>query len=240
MFERRDLQFQNKEGIEKATVNLYGRITNMSRRPINVFEDPITVEVPAEFLEEAARGSSIYGKSIPLAPGLYRLNIVAKDVVGGNMNNYEIALNVPRFDDETLASSTMVLADVLEPVPTRNIGTGQFVVGTMKVRPRVGETFRANEKMGVYVQFYNFAADDKTQKPNGAIQYEVTKDGTNEKVIDFTEDLTALDGASAAQVTVEKLLPLSSLGAGKYNLKVTAIDRGREKQVSTSSAFTVF
>lgn len=94
--------------------------------------------------------------------------------------------------------------------------------------------------MGVYVQFYNFAADDKTQKPNGAIQYEVTKDGTNEKVIDFTEDLTALDGASAAQVTVEKLLPLSSLGAGKYNLKVTAIDRGREKQVSTSSAFTVF
>jgi GWxTD domain-containing protein len=240
LFERRDLQFQNKEGIEKATVNLYGRITNMSRRPINVFEDPITVEVPAELLEEAARGSSIYGKSIPLAPGLYRLNIVAKDVVGGNMNNYEVALNVPRFDDETLASSTMVLADVLEPVPTRNIGTGQFVVGTMKVRPRVGETFRANEKMGVYVQFYNFAADDKTQKPNGVIQYEVTKDGTSEKVIDFTEDLTALDGASAAQVTVEKLLPLSSLGAGKYNLKVTAIDRGREKQVSTSSAFTVF
>jgi GWxTD domain-containing protein len=240
LFDRRDLQFQNKDGVQRATVNLYARITNMSRRPISVFEEPITVEVPAEFLEEAVRGSSIYGKSVPLAPGMYRLNIVAKDVVGGNMNNYEAALTVPRFDDETLSSSTMVLADVLEPVPTRNIGTGQFVIGTMKVRPRLGETFRVNEKMGVYVQFYNFAPDEQTHKPNGAIQYEVIKDGTNEKVIDFTEDLSTVEGASPTQVTVEKLLPLASVGPGRYNLRVTAIDRNRDKRVSTSSAFTVF
>lgn len=240
LFERKDLQFQAKEGVHKATVNIYGRITNMSRRVINVFEDPVTVDVPAELLQEAVKGSSVYGKSIPLAPGMYRLNIVAKDVVGGNMNNYEVALNVPRYDDETLASSTMVLADVLEPVPTRNIGTGQFVIGTMKVRPRVGESFKASEKMGVYVQFYNFSPDEKTQKPNGSIQYEVIKDGNNEKVIDFTEDLSAIEGASATQVTVEKLLPLQTLGPGRYTLRLTALDKNRDEKVATSSNFTVF
>ncbi|RPI11104.1 MAG: GWxTD domain-containing protein, partial [Acidobacteriales bacterium] len=109
LFERKDLQFQAKEGVHRATVNIYARITNMSRRPIQVFEDPVSVDVPAELLQEAVKGSSVYGKSIPLAPGIYRLNVVAKDVVGGNMNNYEVALNVPRYDDETLASSTMVL-----------------------------------------------------------------------------------------------------------------------------------
>ena len=238
-FERRDLQFQAKDGVEKAIVNIYGRITSMSRRVINVFEDTVSVESPAELLQEAAKGSSLYGKTIPLPPGVYRLNVVAKDVVGGNMNNYEVALNVPRYDDETLAFSTLILADVIEKVPTRSIGTGQFVIGTSKIRPRVGESFRRDEKMGVYVQFYNFGPDEKTQKPNGSIQYEIIKEGTNEKVVDFTEDVTSVEGASANQVTVEKLLPLQSFSAGRYTLKMTVVDRNRDKRVSTSASFTV-
>ncbi|MCL5744691.1 MAG: GWxTD domain-containing protein [Acidobacteria bacterium] len=238
-FEKRDLQFQAKDGVEKAIVNIYGRITSMSRRVINVFEDTVSVEAPAGLLQQAVQGVSLYGKSIPLAPGMYRLNIVAKDVVGGNMNNYEVALNVPRYDDETLASSTLILADVIEKVATRSIGTGQFVIGTSKIRPRVGESFRRDEKMGVYVQFYNFGPDEKTQKPNGSIQYEIIKEGTNEKVVDFTEDVTSVEGASANQVTVEKLLPLQSFGAGRYTLKMTVVDRNRDKRVSTSANFTV-
>ena len=98
---------------------------------------------------------------------MYRLNVVAKDVVGGNMNNYEMALNVPHFDDEKLASSTLILADLIEKVPTKSIGTGQFVIGTSKVRPRLNEHFKRDEKMGIYVQLYNFEPDEKTQKPDG-------------------------------------------------------------------------
>ncbi|MFB3776293.1 MAG: GWxTD domain-containing protein [Bryobacteraceae bacterium] len=239
LFDRKDLQFQNKDGVEKATVNIYCRVTSMARRVINTFEDVVSVDVPPEMLQEAIKGSSIYGKSIYLAPGTYRMNVVAKDVVGGNMNNYEVALHVPRYDEETLASSTLVLADLIEPVPTRNIGTGQFVIGTTKVRPRIGENFRRAEKMGLYVQFYNFSPDEKTQKPNGTIQYEITREGANEKVIDFTEDVTAVEGFSANQVTIEKLLPLQSLEPGRYTLRVTATDRSRDQKVATSAGFTV-
>ncbi len=53
---------------------------------------------------------------------MYRLNVVAKDVIGGNMNNYEVALTVPHLDDEKLSSSTLILADLIEKVPTRSIG----------------------------------------------------------------------------------------------------------------------
>ena len=49
---------------------------------------------------------------------MYRLNVVAKDIIGGNMNNYEMALDVPHFDEEKLASSTLILADLIEKVPT--------------------------------------------------------------------------------------------------------------------------
>src|SRR5207244_2969789 len=93
--ENKDLQFQAKEGVQKAVVNMYARITSMARRVITVFEEPVTVDSPTELLSETIKRSAIYQKSVPLAPGMYRLNIVVRDVVGGNMNNYELALNVP-------------------------------------------------------------------------------------------------------------------------------------------------
>ena len=36
-----------KEGVQKAIVNIYGRITSMSRRVVNVFEDAVTVDSAA-------------------------------------------------------------------------------------------------------------------------------------------------------------------------------------------------
>ncbi len=237
--ENKDLQFQQKEGVAKAMVNMYARITSMARRVVNVWEEPVVIESPAEMLDQSAKRSSIYQHSVFLSPGVYRLNVVVKDVVGGTMNNYEMALHVPRFDEEKLASSSLILADLLEKVPTRNIGTGQFVIGDSKVRPRLNDTFRRDEKMGIYVQFYNFGADEKTQKPDGQIEYEVVKNGNNQKIFDFSENVKDLPGASPQQVTVEKVLPLEKLDPGQYTLKMKVTDRLKNQVLTPTATFTV-
>jgi hypothetical protein len=239
--ENKDLQFQLKDGVQKAVVHIYGRITTMSRRVANVFEDTVSLDSPSERFQAylLLRRWSLYQKSVPLPPGTYRLNLVVKDVIGGNMNNYEMALNVPRFDDDNLAASSVILADLIEKVPTRSIGTGQFVVGGSKVRPRLDDTFRYDEKMGIYLQLYNFSPDDKTQKPNGTIEYEVVKDGTNEKIFNFSEEIAMLPGASPQQVTIEKLLPLEKVEPGQYTLKMKITDKNRNQTLTPSAAFRV-
>jgi GWxTD domain-containing protein len=238
-FENKNLQFQLKDGVQKAAVNIYARITTMSRRPVNWFEDTVTKEAPPQMLPELVNKSSIYQKQIPLAPGTYRLNVVVKDVIGGNMNNYEMALNVPHYDDEKLSASTLILADVMEKVPLRSIGMGQFVIGSSKVRPRINDTFGHDEKLGIYVQLYNFGPDEKTQKPNGTIEYEVFKNGSNEKIFNFSEDVAKVKDASAQQVTIEKLLPLQTLKPGQYTLKMKVTDRNRNQTLTPSATFTV-
>ncbi len=238
-FQNKDLQFQLKDGVQRAAINIYARITTMSRRPVTWFEEPVTRECPPEMLPQLLDGASIYQKQIPLPPGTYRLNVVAKDIIGGNMNNYEMALTVPHYDDERLSSSTLILADVIEKVPLRSIGTGQFVVGDSKVRPRLGETFRHDEKLGIYLQLYNFGPDEKTQKPNGTIEYEVVKNGSNERIFDFTEEVAKLPQASAQQVTIEKLLPLQTLKPGQYTLKMKVTDKNRNQTLTPSATFTV-
>src|SRR5450432_2698376 len=104
-FDNKDLQFHNKDGVQKASVNIFAKISTMTRRIVTNFEDTVEVTSPPEYLQQTAQRKSVYNKSVPLAPGTYRLNVVAKDVVGGNLNSYEVALVVPRMDNEKLMAS---------------------------------------------------------------------------------------------------------------------------------------
>jgi GWxTD domain-containing protein len=239
LFERKDLQFKQNENVSKATVNIYGRITTLSRRVVNVFEDVVQVEVPNSMLQSAIAGSSVYQKSIPLAPGMYRLNVVCKDIVGGNMTSYETALNVPHYEDEKLSGSSLILADLIEKVPTRSIGTGQFVIGDTKVRPRMTDTFERGEKLGIYAQFYNFTADEKTKRPSGSIEYQIVRSGSDKPVLEYTEDVNSIKGSSAQQVTVEKILPLQSLEPGLYSLRMKVTDKTSNQVLTPAANFTI-
>jgi GWxTD domain-containing protein len=239
-FENKDLQFQQKEGVQKSVINLFGRVTTMTRRPVTTFEKPLEITIAPEMLQKLTAQRSIYQQSIPLTPSRYRLNIVAKDVIGGNINNYEVALDVPHFDEEKLASSSLILADTIEKLPTKSIGGGMFSIGDTKVRPRLGDKFSRAEKLGIYLQFYNWAPDEKTQKPSGDITYEITKIGsTDGPVLNYTEELSKIPNASASQVTIEKLLPLKDMVPGAYTLKVKATDKKAGQSIQQQTNFTV-
>ncbi len=237
--ENKDLQFQQKESVAKAVVNMYARVSTMTGRIVNVWEDPVVVESPAGMLEQMSKRSSIYQHSVFLAPGTYKLNVVVKDVTGGNMNSLPMALVVPHFDDDKLASSSLILADMIETVPTKNVGGGQFVIGDSKVRPRVTGAFNRDEKLGVYIQLYNFTGDEKTHKPQGTIQYQIVKNGAKDPILDYTEDVKNVPGASAQQVTVEKLLPLKTLEPGLYTLKMKVTDALSNQVLTPTAGFTV-
>jgi hypothetical protein len=238
-FANKDLEFSSKLGVQRATIDIYGRITTMTRRLVNVFEETVVVDSPQEFLAEYAKQRSIYQKTIPLIPGTYKLNVVAKDVVAGTISDYEVAITVPRIDPDKLTSSSVVLADVIEPVAMKSIGAGLFVIGSSKVRPRVGEVFKRDEKMGIYFQCYNFGEDETTHKPSGVVQYEVVKNGSNAKIFDYSEDLTQIPNASASEVIVQKLLPLKSLDPGQYTIRMKVTDKVRNQVLTNSAQFTV-
>ena len=238
-FKNNDLQYKTKDNASQATINIYGRITSLTRRPVNWFEDTVVAgPFPAEMLQNAMNGAQLYSKTIPLAPGTYRLNIVAKDIVGNTMNNYEIALNVPHYDEDQLGASSVILADQIERVPTKSIGAGPFVIRSSKVRPRVDDTFKQSETMGIYAELYNFGMDEKTKKPQGTVEYDVVNTA-NVTVLTQTEELSAIPNSSSFLVTVEKRLPLKSLPPGKYTLKLKVSDKLKNQTIIPSAGFTV-
>jgi GWxTD domain-containing protein len=239
-FRNQDLYFQANSQFERSVVHLYGRVTTMTGRPVAAFEAPLEIAVPPDMLPQLTRQTSVYERSVALPPGVYRLNIAAKDVLSGNLNRYDMLLTVPRFDSGKLASSSMVLADRIERLPVNRIaGSAFFAFGDTIVRPRLGNEFTKQDRVGIYLQIYNFQPDQQTGMPSGSIVYEIEKAESKEKVMDFSEEVAAITNASPSQVTIEKLLPLGTFDPGSYVLTVTATDRNAHQTVQQQQRFAV-
>ncbi len=230
------LSFENKDGVHSATMNIFGRVSTLTGRVVQTFEDPVSRDFPESLFQRSLKLQSIYQKAVPLRPGLYRLDIVIKDVKSGNVGVINTRLQVPRYDDDTLEASSLILADQLERVPAKQIGTGQFVLGSSKVRPKLDGEFPSNEKLGIYMQVYNLKPDDKTHKSSATFQYTVKKG--NEQVMQFKETSEEMK-QTGEQVTIERLLPLATLAPGKYSLEVVATDTLSNKTVSKTADFSV-
>jgi GWxTD domain-containing protein len=97
-FDTKDLKFEDQNSVSTASVAIYGRISTMAKRPLSPFEDVVTARHATAFLMKfiAENPSRIYEKSLPLAPGSYRLNIAAKDLGSRNLGSYETTIEVPQ------------------------------------------------------------------------------------------------------------------------------------------------
>lgn len=230
------LSFKAKEGVHSAEINIFGRVSTPSDKIIQTFEDSVSKDYPDSLFPLASKQMSIYQKALPLRPGLYRLDLVIKDVSSGNVGAINTRLAVPRYDEDKLEASTLILADEIEHVPAKQIGTGQFVLGSSKVRPKLDAAFSPSEKMGIYLQVYNLKPDDKTHKSDATFVYTV-KQG-DRQVMQFKETSADLK-QTGDQVTIERLLPLATLTPGKYTLEVSATDKLAQSTISRSADFSV-
>ncbi len=240
----RDVTFVSKEGIQRGTVNIFGRITSIGGRVAQTFEDTVSIDVPQSLFAKTLDNPSIYWKAVPLRPGQYKIGLAIKDVNGDRVGTMEKGFRVPEFSEDHLASSTMILADVMEKVSNINIGAGSFIIGDMKVRPRVESgtppmaVFHRDQRMNLWMQVYNLATDQKTKHPSAAISYEIINMQTNQPVFK-TEERSDIYGNVGEQITIAKSMPLLSLEPGLYTVKVTVNDNISKQTINQSARFMV-
>lgn len=240
----RDITFVNKDGVQRGTVNIFGRVTTLTGRIVQTFEDTVQNDVPAELLPKVAENLSVYWKALPLQPKLYRIDVVVKDVNGDRVGNWSSRLQVPAYDDERLAASSLIVASTMEPVATKDVGTGMFVIGTTKVVPRVAPSdgkpavFKRNQKMNFWMQVYNLSMDEKTHKPSATVEYDVVNTTTNKAVVHTVESTDKM-GNVGDQMTLQKTLAAANLGPGVYRIEIKVNDNISKQTVGPTATFAV-
>jgi GWxTD domain-containing protein len=230
--ENHDLQFRGNQGTERAVLHILGEVYTLTNRRVNFFEAEVEVNSPTALLAAYSAQKSIFNRVLPLPPGMYRLRVSVKDVGAGTMNRNEVPLTIPRLNPDRPSASSLVIADEIEQLPWRSVGTGPFVVGDTKVRPRMDAAFRRDERMGLYLKLYNLG------DVSGQVVYEV-RNRAGQKVLEQTDEVATVPGASASQVTLQKKLDLELLSPGSYTVKVRVLNKDRKDMLSQAAEFTV-
>jgi GWxTD domain-containing protein len=230
----RELHFDNKGGVMHAVLDIFGEVTTPSGRRAASFEDALALDVPENDFQRYVDRKSVYQKVVPLRPGLYKLSVVLKDDIDGNMGSVDLSFRVPRIDEEQLGNSSLILADLIQPLPTSQVGTGPFVIGGTKVRPSVKHQFTRDQNLGIYMQVYNLGIDPTTHKPVADVNYEITRDGKS--LLNHKEDVAKMANASQ-QITLQKTMPLKALLPGKYTVQIVVKDNVKNQTLSPLVTF---
>ena len=241
----KDITFNTKDGVSKGVVNVLCRVATITDHVVQTFEETLEVEQPSELLPKTLETSQVYWKALPLRPGRYRVDIAIKDVNNpDHVGKWAEGIVVPKYDDERLAASSLILADKMERVPSKQIGTGEFIISNTFIRPRVSANvmtpvvFKQNQKLNFWMQVYNLGIDEKTKQNSASVSYQITDMATNKLVLDTSEDSKTL-GSNSDQLTVEKSVPLASLQPGKYQVKIKINDSVSKQEIAQTAPFTV-
>ncbi len=240
----RDITFANKDGVQRGVVNIFGRVTTLTGHIAQTFEDVVQADIPAELLAKSAENAQVYWKAVPLRPGRYRFDIVVKDVNGDRVGTWSKGVQVPDFADDKLDASSLIVADLMEPVASKNVGTGSFVIGATKVRPRVppGDgkpiVFKRGQKLNFWMQVYNLGIDDKTHKASATVEYNVVNAATNKSVVHTVESTDTM-GNVGDQVTLQKTLSAANLDPGVYRIQIKVNDNISKQTLDPSATFAV-
>jgi GWxTD domain-containing protein len=241
----RDVTFTTKDGVSKGVVNILCKVSTITHKVVQTFEDTVEISEPAELLQKKLEQQSVYSKSIPLRSGAYRIDIAIKDVNNpDHLGVFAQSINVPKYDDEKLQTSSLILADTMYTVPSRTIGTGSFILGNMYVRPRVSAnpvtpvTFNRNQKLNFWMQVYNLGIDDKTKSNSATVTYEI-RDSATDKVLLATQKDSKDLSAHSDQLTMDQSVALAGLQPGKYKVTIRVNDAISKQEIAQSAPFIV-
>ena len=235
--ENKDLVYKDVGGIQQAAVNIYARVTRVSGRREAIFEDVVTSQYTTDELQQGLKSRSAYQKNLILAPGTYKIDLVARDTRSGKTGVIHHGFTVPKYPEGELAASTLVLASKLESLSGR-MPTGMFIYGSMKVIPSASAAFKQDQTLGVYMQVYNVAIDQATLRPSLDVEYVITQ--KDKEIARVKEDgKNSLSMLNSQQVTLARMFPLKEMKPGLYDMTVTIVDHVAGKTIKRNDTFQI-
>ena len=233
--DNKDLTFTDVGGIQRAQMNIFTRITAVNGRRVTTFEDSVTTDATVDELVNAKERKSAYGKVVPLPPGVYKVDVVVRDIKTGATGVKRVGFVVPKYDAKQLATSTLLLAAKLQALGDQ-IPVGMFTIGQYKVIPNVAGIFHRNDPIGVYMQVYNAGIDQTTLRPAVDAEYVLLKDG--KEIGKLQEDWRGMSDAGQ-RLTLARMLDSSKLAPGSYEIAIHIKDQVSGQSLTQTAKFQI-
>jgi hypothetical protein len=197
-------------------------------------------------------------RSLALAAGDYDVYVVVKEPTpekkGAEAPKASVikkTLTVPDFWNEELNTSTIFIAERIDPLPTPLTPQQQaerpYALGSMEIIPAASTRFAKSGELSTFLLIYN-AKVDAANKPDVSVEFNFyTKQAGAEKFFNKTDpqQLNAqtlppqFDIAAGHQLQSGQAVPLASFPEGDYRLEIKVTDKIANKSVTRDVNFTV-
>ena len=236
--DNKNLAYENIGEMNQATVNIFGRVTDITKKVFEIFEDVVTATVSDQEMKNGIRTKSVYQKKMSLRPGRYILDGAVEDTKSGRMASIQQLLVVPRMNiEQGLLGSSLILASVLSPVVDDADLRSMFVIGSSRVIPNIRRIFRKEDRVAFYFQVYHLELDQATQKPSVTILATIKK-GIGE-VVSTLPASDLITKFSGQQSTIIGSADSSKLEPGTYRLEIQLTDGIAGKTLVKAQPFTL-
>ncbi len=198
---------------------IVGRIEGVAGGPV-VFLHEGGFSPSSHNLDPGYHGPYIYQAVTSLPPGGYRLSLAAFDRSTRKTGTYSDDVTVPPFSEDSLSLSSLCLSESIEPAPKETAQPAPYIIGHLKVTPRLIPSYHNGETFAVYYQVYSAVTDPMTHAPDLDIDYQffVNQGGTLLPIgrpIHFDSVGNSAQGWS---------FPLRDWPAAEFMLQVTVTD----------------
>ena len=238
-----------------------GKDDKSKPRPEYVYQDAsfITLTPPASATEpyRISRAFAVPAGEYDVYIALKeRLPVDAKDrektpTKGGVLKQ---TITVPNFWSEELSTSSIIVADKVEPLTVPLTPREQieqpYTLGTSQIFPSLTNTFSKKSEISIVFLIYNpvLGSDNK---PDVAVDYsfyqKVASEATGEKFFNKTNPQVfsaktlppQFDAAAGHQLVAGQSLPLGSFPEGEWRLEIKVTDKLSGKTITQSVKFVV-
>jgi hypothetical protein len=181
------------------------------------------------------RGPYLYQTVAALRPGRYRASFAVFDHASRKTGSFTEVVEVPVFSEAALSLSSLCLSESIEPAPATPGGGEPYVIGNLKVTPRLVPSYQNGDVFAVYYQVYSALTDPHTLSPNLSIEYQfyVNQGGAWLPIgrpIRFDSVGNSAQGWS---------FPLRDWPAAEFRLRVTITDALNGQTASRDVSFRV-
>jgi VWFA-related protein len=214
------ITFNHADGKPSASIDLAGVILDEQGKAVASFKDRVGINLLSQ-TDAALRRDLIYNFQTPLKPGLYQVRTAARDSKSKRMGSAMQWIEIPDLASRRLTLSSLLLSEMTKEAETMKGEPKPVTASAWSVDRRFART----SKLRFFTYIYNAARGaGGTTPPDIALQVQISR---NDQPV-MTTALRKLDfsnQADPARLAYAAEMPLETLPAGRYVLRITIIDR---------------
>ena len=206
------------------------QIKDREKQVVKNLSQQFRLNGPLDKLAEAKRNGLNYYREAELPTGGYEIEIIAHDAPSAKASMHRIPLEVAAEGESKLSLSSVIIVASASPAPGNRQAENLFVVGDLLLTPNLDAPIR--KSISKQLPFF-FTIRPAKGGAAPTAELEILQNG--KPLAKLPLPLPAADASGRIQFA--SALPLDSLSAGGYELKISVTDA--KSAVSRSASFTV-